>query len=61
MKWPISRMGSSPPVFQGPWKGLWGIGGPFVTIFAAFDRLVTPLPGAAGTFFFHQRLAFTAS
>jgi hypothetical protein len=38
-----------------------GIGCPFVTIFAAFPRPVTPLAGGSGAIFFHQRLAFTAS
>jgi hypothetical protein len=53
-------MGQSPPFYVVP-GGTLGIVCPFAAIFAVFGRPVTALAAFSGTFFFHQRLAFTGS
>ena len=58
MKWPISRMGRSPPMGRsvrdcGPFV-------PVLSIFAGYLRAVTGLAGHGQTVTRHRRLAFTA-
>src|SRR5207342_2346652 len=61
MKWPISRMGRTPPLlFMARNGDHRSFGAVFVAIFAVFQRQAA-VGGFFRTFFFHERLAFTPS
>src|SRR5262245_13675403 len=59
MKWPISRMGRVPPLFERLQIARLGHLAPFCRDSRSFSAAGHQLVAVCGPFFFHQRLAFT--